>query len=417
MDSTATTIPKIGMVGASYGGGIQLATAAIDHRIDAIVPTIAWHRPDNVAVPEQAVRSGGARSESRRWCCTCRGRTDPARGDQRHLTGRRRRTTSTWSTNAAYADQLGDITAPTLLVQGTVDTLFTLAQADANARALIDAGTPTKVVWYCGGHGACLTPRTTARWSAGDDGVAGQATSRATRTRRPARGSSGSTRTALVLVGHVPGAGGHDAGDGGRRLCPRRLPYIPFIGGSGPNPRILTRGSDRGDPRAAVGGACVNAVNLQVPDATETTHIVGAPELTLTYSGTGNATHVYAQIVDDKTHLVLGNLATSIPVVLDGETHESRTRWRRWRTRSAGSVGDGAGHDVDDQLPELLLLGQDHGRGDEASGCRHWGPPSRRLLLPDAWLWLTCVRPSGGCSICWHPRFAASAIDDGFGDK
>ena len=31
------------MVGASYGGGIQLVTAAIDNRIDAIVPTIAWH--------------------------------------------------------------------------------------------------------------------------------------------------------------------------------------------------------------------------------------------------------------------------------------------------------------------------------------------------------------------------------------
>ena len=35
--------PKIGMVGASYGGGIQLVTAAIDPRVDAIVPTIAWN--------------------------------------------------------------------------------------------------------------------------------------------------------------------------------------------------------------------------------------------------------------------------------------------------------------------------------------------------------------------------------------
>ena len=35
--------PRMGMVGASYGGGIQLVTAAIDCRIDAIVPQIAWH--------------------------------------------------------------------------------------------------------------------------------------------------------------------------------------------------------------------------------------------------------------------------------------------------------------------------------------------------------------------------------------
>ena len=35
--------PRIGMVGASYGGGIQLVTAAVDKRVDAIVPTIAWN--------------------------------------------------------------------------------------------------------------------------------------------------------------------------------------------------------------------------------------------------------------------------------------------------------------------------------------------------------------------------------------
>ncbi len=35
--------PRMGMVGGSYGGGIQLVAAAIDCRVDAIVPTIAWH--------------------------------------------------------------------------------------------------------------------------------------------------------------------------------------------------------------------------------------------------------------------------------------------------------------------------------------------------------------------------------------
>src|SRR6476661_849798 len=42
-DFGSTTDPLIGMVGASYGGGIQLVTAAIDPRVDAIVPTIAWN--------------------------------------------------------------------------------------------------------------------------------------------------------------------------------------------------------------------------------------------------------------------------------------------------------------------------------------------------------------------------------------
>ena len=89
--------PKLGMVGASYGGGIQLATAAIDHRIDAIVPTIAWNSLTDVLFPRGAVRSGGGDHPER-----CSGLTlsrpnerDPARGDQRHplrsgLAGRHR---------------------------------------------------------------------------------------------------------------------------------------------------------------------------------------------------------------------------------------------------------------------------------------------------------------------------------------
>ena len=32
-----------------------------------------------------------------------------------------------------------------------------MAEADANAKALIAHGVPTKVVWFCGGQGACLS--------------------------------------------------------------------------------------------------------------------------------------------------------------------------------------------------------------------------------------------------------------------
>ena len=35
--------PRVGMTGGSYGGGIQLIVAAIDCRVDAIIPTIVWH--------------------------------------------------------------------------------------------------------------------------------------------------------------------------------------------------------------------------------------------------------------------------------------------------------------------------------------------------------------------------------------
>ena len=55
---------------------------------------------------------------------------------------------------ASPAGVLDRITAPTLLVQGTQDSLFGLGQADANARGIAANGTPVKVVWYAGGHDA-----------------------------------------------------------------------------------------------------------------------------------------------------------------------------------------------------------------------------------------------------------------------
>ena len=43
--------------------------------------------------------------------------------------------------------------------------------------------------------------------------------------------------------------------------------------------------------------------------------------LTLTYSGSGTATHVFAQIVDERRNIVLGNQVTPLPVTLDGAQH------------------------------------------------------------------------------------------------
>ncbi|MBE7162764.1 MAG: ATP-binding cassette domain-containing protein, partial [Williamsia herbipolensis] len=54
--------------------------------------------------------------------------------------------------NSSPSQVVGDITAPTLLVQGEQDTLFPLDQADANARAIAANGTTVAVDWYRGGH-------------------------------------------------------------------------------------------------------------------------------------------------------------------------------------------------------------------------------------------------------------------------
>ena len=54
---------------------------------------------------------------------------------------------------------------------------------------------------------------------------------------------------------------------------------------------------------------------------------LGAPRLTLTYTGTAPAgdrpTRVFAQLVDPASGLVIGNQIAPVPVVLDGSEHRS----------------------------------------------------------------------------------------------
>ena len=63
------------------------------------------------------------------------------------------------------------------------------------------------------------------------------------------------------------------------------LPLLPLIGGSGPELRILTAGPIGALLGIPSGSKAINALNLTIPEATTTTYIVGAPQLTLTYSG------------------------------------------------------------------------------------------------------------------------------------
>src|SRR5215468_4187037 len=46
--------PRVGIAGASYGGGIALLTAAYDRRVDAIVPQITWNNLATALFPNAA---------------------------------------------------------------------------------------------------------------------------------------------------------------------------------------------------------------------------------------------------------------------------------------------------------------------------------------------------------------------------
>ncbi len=52
--------PRVGMTGVSYAGGIELTTAALDKRIDAIAPIIAWHSLTTSLYKEETVKGGWA---------------------------------------------------------------------------------------------------------------------------------------------------------------------------------------------------------------------------------------------------------------------------------------------------------------------------------------------------------------------
>ena len=148
--------PVVGMTGASYGGGIQLSAAEIDHRIDAIEPNMSWYSLVDSLLPNGAIKAGwgnllclsgelvGARysPELKELCASAQ-------------------SGNVTSDEIAYGEQvspaplMGQITTPTLLLGGTVDTLFPLNGDIDTYDALRAAGTPVKMMWYCGGHGVC----------------------------------------------------------------------------------------------------------------------------------------------------------------------------------------------------------------------------------------------------------------------
>ncbi|MDT5331917.1 MAG: type transport system ATP-binding protein [Mycobacterium sp.] len=314
--------PKLGMVGASYGGGIQLVTAAIDPRVDAIVPTIAWNNLNT------SLDKNGAPKTSWGTLLTAALLFTGARVNPQIYTAI---TTALLTGSVPKADELflnerspfelvNQITAPTLLIQGTVDTLFTLAEADANAKALIAHGVPTKVVWYCGGHGGCISStndgevieRATLDWL---DRYVKDDLSVVTGPQFEwvdQHGTQFTSNTYPVPTGTSLEASNKAGGT---------LPLLLLLGGSGPNFRAFEGGLINGFLGLLSGAKASNAVEVTLPAPTTTTYIVGAPQLEFSYSGTGSSRHVYAQLVDNKTGLVLGNHVTPIPVTLDGETH------------------------------------------------------------------------------------------------
>ena len=309
--------PRVGMAGASYGGGIQLVTAATDPRVDAITPDIAWNSLVTSLYKAQSVKGGWSNllfglgivsSTIPGLPAGQTGNLDPhiVSAYQSGLaTGQLSDEDVQWFASRGPGSLVGKIQAPTLLIQGTADTLFTLDEAIRNYGVLRKNHVPTKMIWFCGGHGACFT-------SSGPSGFVEDAIinwfDRYLKRNRTV--DTGQRFQWIADDGQVRTAGDYP------------LPLKQNVTGSGSGTLAFS-------PDAATSGTAIaatpgtNALRVSIAAPAAGSQLVGEPKLSLTYSGFSNQTSVllYAQVVDNARHVVVGNQVTPFRVVLDGGIH------------------------------------------------------------------------------------------------
>jgi ABC-2 type transport system ATP-binding protein len=317
--------PRVGMSGASYGGGIQWVTAAIDSRVDAITPNASWHSvasslyKDSVfkggwggvlcgtgtaqGVSTGLVNSGGAQAGSMDSHMYSACRTGLATG--RLFDGDR-----AWLQDRGPGEEwMAKVRAPALIVHGTVDTLFTLDEAISNFRVLRSNGVPSRMMWFCGGHGICQT----------EPGIEGYVENAVLRWF--ARYLQGS-----LIDGTGPDFEWVDQLGAWHPQSGYPLASDGTMSGSGGGTLHLTAGDGSSSGTAVGATPAVNGVNVAVGPPDRGAALVGAPEVELEYSGAGTlpSSHAFAQVVDLDRDIVLGGQATPIPLTLDGKPHTIR---------------------------------------------------------------------------------------------
>lgn len=316
--------PRMGMVGGSYGGGIQLVAAAIDCRVDAIVPIVAWHSLQSSLYKNKTVKVGWAKVLSD---ASIMSNIDPhirSASDSAMTGGSLSDEDLQWFIDRGPGHLVKEIEVPTLLIHGTIDTLFTLEEAVENYQILSSNDVPVAMLWNCDGHGVCLT-------NPGDPNRAKDAAIKWL-NRYVAGDSSVDTGPAFDIIDQ----------NGKRFVADRYKPRMDdvFKGqGSGTLAFVASGGAGPVDPASATGqvvaGIAAGITPTRAENAVATVItadrdalVVGAPEVELTYRGTastddesGRPTRVFVQLVDEQTRLVIGNQITPVEVTLDGREH------------------------------------------------------------------------------------------------
>ncbi|WP_405510388.1 CocE/NonD family hydrolase [Streptomyces cyaneofuscatus] len=184
--------PRVGMIGGSYGGAIQLATASTDPRVDALVPLITWNDLAYALAPTNTGARTGVTSDTAgvfKWQWTngfyligegqplLNPSLDPSRFnrlDCLHFAAQACETIRLLNSGRYPADRteamlayarsvspvsyLDRVKAPTLIIQGQADSLFNLNEATATYKTLKAQGTTAKMIWQSWGHSGGLVP-------------------------------------------------------------------------------------------------------------------------------------------------------------------------------------------------------------------------------------------------------------------
>lgn len=168
--------PIVGFTGGSYAGGIQMATAAFDPRVDALAPEITWTDLRyslydggviNLGWGELLYAAGAATAQSQGL-----DPSNPAGPQSGGLAQEiHQALVEGTSTNAFSEDSLAffadsslahygqehPVAIPTLVMNGSVDTLFDLTDGNGVFQHVKAQGAPAKFIAWCGGHVACPT--------------------------------------------------------------------------------------------------------------------------------------------------------------------------------------------------------------------------------------------------------------------
>jgi ABC-2 type transport system ATP-binding protein len=183
LDDAATHDPRVGMIGGSYGGQIQFATAAVDPRVDTLVPLITWNdlryslAPNNTSFTTGTTyANSNPGTQKIGWVSLFFGvgitdgltgaTIDPTRNvgcpnfvleackakATLDTLGFPTEDTYRLTDRVSVAHYLDDVRVPTFLIQGENDTLFNLQEAVATYRGLKQRGVDVAMAWQSWGH-------------------------------------------------------------------------------------------------------------------------------------------------------------------------------------------------------------------------------------------------------------------------